>query len=100
MSDINRARLLDDLRALATIGAQPDGGVDRLAWSDADLAGRRWYAERMREAGLEPRVDAALNVFGHLPGGGGPWLLTGSPPDRRPHGGRPDRAHRSPARPQ
>ncbi|TMG50532.1 MAG: Zn-dependent hydrolase, partial [Chloroflexi bacterium] len=64
MTDVNRDRLLDDLRALSNIGAQPDGAVDRLAWSDADLAGRRWYAERIREAGLEPRVDAALNVFG------------------------------------
>ena len=93
MTDINRDRLLEDLRALSTIGAQPDGGVDRLAWSDADLAGRRWYAERIREAGLEPRVDAALNVFGHLPGSGGPWLLTGSHLDSVPDGGRLDGAY-------
>ena len=59
MTDVNRDRLLDDLRALSTIGAQPDGGVDRLAWSDADLAGRRWFAKRMQEAGLEARLDAA-----------------------------------------
>src|SRR5947208_15257440 len=93
MTDVNRDRLLDDLRALTTIGAQPDGGVDRLAWSDADLAGRRWYAGRIREAGLAPRVDAALNVFGHLPGSGGPWLLTGSHLDSVPDGGRLDGAY-------
>src|SRR5207247_540150 len=93
VTDVNGDRLLDDLRALSTIGAQPDGGVDRLAWSDADLAGRRWYAERIREAGLEPRVDVALNVFGHLPGSGGPWLLTGSHLDSVPDGGRLDGAY-------
>ena len=93
MSDINGERLLADLRALAAIGGLPDGGVDRLAWSDNDLAGRRWFAERMGVAGIEPRVDAALNVFGHMPGTKGPWLLTGSHLDSVPNGGRLDGAY-------
>jgi N-carbamoyl-L-amino-acid hydrolase len=93
VSDINAQRLLADLRALAAIGGVADGGVDRLAWSDHDLAGRRWFAERMREAGIEPRVDAALNVFGHLSGTVGPWLLTGSHLDTVPNGGRLDGAY-------
>src|SRR2546429_9275686 len=89
VSDINSERLLADLRALAAIGGLPDGGVDRLAWSEHDLAGRRWFAERMSEAGIEARVDAALNVFGHLPGTVGPWVLTGSHLDSVPNAGRP-----------
>ena len=93
MTDINAERLLADLHTLSTIGGQADGGVDRLAWSDADLAARRWFAERMREAGLEPRVDAALNVFGHLTGSIGPRLLTGSHLDSVPNGGRLDGAY-------
>jgi N-carbamoyl-L-amino-acid hydrolase len=93
VSDINGERLLADLRALAAIGGLPDGGVDRLAWSEADLAGRRWFAERMGEAGVEARVDAALNVFGHMPGTTGPWLLTGSHLDTVPNGGRLDGAY-------
>jgi N-carbamoyl-L-amino-acid hydrolase len=93
VSDINGERLLADLRALAAIGGLPDGGVDRLAWSDHDLAGRRWFAERMGEAGIEARVDAALNVFGHMPGTTGPWLLTGSHLDTVPNGGRLDGAY-------
>jgi len=93
VSDINGERLLADLRALAVIGGLPDGGVDRLAWSDHDLAGRRWFAERMREAGIEARLDAALNVFGHMPGTKGPWLLTGSHLDSVPNGGRLDGAY-------
>ena len=93
MSDINGERLLADLRALAAIGGLPGGGVDRLAWSEHDLAGRRWFAERMEEAGIEPRVDAALNVFGHMPNTTGPWLLTGSHLDSVPNGGRLDGAY-------
>lgn len=93
MTDINGERLLADLRALSTIGGQADGGVDRLAWSEADLAARRWFAERIREAGLEPRVDAALNVFGRLPGTADRLLLTGSHLDSVPNGGRLDGAY-------
>src|SRR5438105_1972617 len=93
VSEINGERLLADLRALAAIGGLPDGGVDRLAWSEHDLAGRRWFSERMSEAGIEARVDAALNVFGHLPGTTGPWLLTGSHLDSVPNGGRLDGAY-------
>jgi len=93
LSDINAQRLLSDLRTLSAIGARADGGVDRLAWSEADLAARRWFAERIREAGLEPRVDAALNVFGHMSGSAGPRLLTGSHLDSVPNGGRLDGAY-------
>src|SRR3989442_13972396 len=93
VSDINGERLLADLRALAAIGCLPDGGVDRLAWSEHDLAGRRWFAERVSEAGIEARVDAALNVFGHMPGTVGPWVLTGSHLDSVPNGGRLDGAY-------
>jgi N-carbamoyl-L-amino-acid hydrolase len=58
-----------------------------LAWSEADLAGRRWFAHRLAEAGLEARHDSALNVFGHIPGAAGPFVLTGSHLDSVPNGG-------------
>lgn len=93
VSDINEERLLSDLRTLSTIGGRTDGGIDRLAWSDADLAGRRWFADRIREAGLEARLDEALNVFGHVPGASGPFVLTGSHLDSVPEGGRLDGAY-------
>ena len=93
MSYIDAARLLADLRALSAIGGLADGGVDRLAWSDADLAGRRWFAQRIQEAGLEARLDAALNVFGHMPGTTGPVVLSGSHLDSVPNGGRLDGAY-------
>jgi N-carbamoyl-L-amino-acid hydrolase len=47
----------------------------------------------LSQAGIEPRVDAALNVFGHMPGTTGPWLLTGSHLDSVPNGGWLDGAY-------
>jgi len=93
MKDINGERLLSDLGELSAIGGRPDGGLDRLAWSEADLEARHWFAARMRDSSLEVRFDEALNVFGHLPGAGGPFLLTGSHLDSVPSGGRLDGAY-------
>ena len=93
MSDIDVERFLDDLGAFSRIGGRPDGGLDRLAWSPADLEGRRFLEQRMREAGLEVRTDEALNVFGHVPRSRGPWLLLGSHADSVPRGGRLDGAY-------
>src|SRR5207248_1916371 len=75
---------------LARIGGRPDGGVDRVAGSEADLAARRWLASRIEAAGLEARTDAAGNVFGRVPHSRGPWLLLGSHTDTVPAGGRLD----------
>ena len=89
---ISAERLLGGLAELASIGGRPDGGVDRVAGSEADLAARRWLAERMRGAGLVADLDAVNNVFGHPPEGG-PWLLLGSHSDTVPAGGRLDGAY-------
>src|SRR5205807_9542689 len=84
--------VLDGLVELARIGGRPDGGVDRIAGSDADVLARRWLVERMGEAGLEAGLDEVNNVFGHPPGRG-PWLLLGSHTDTVPAGGRLDGAY-------
>src|SRR5260370_38070515 len=88
MTEINGARLLGDLRPFSEIGGRPDGGLDRLAWTEPDLEGRRWLADRMRACGLDARTDPALNGFGHLSATSGPWLLLGARTDRVPRGGR------------
>ncbi|HYM50970.1 MAG TPA: Zn-dependent hydrolase [Candidatus Limnocylindrales bacterium] len=93
MTDIDAARFLEDMRAFSRIGGRPDGGLDRLAWSPADVEGRRWLAARLRESGLEARTDEALNVFGHHPDSSGPFLLVGSHADSVPRGGRLDGAY-------
>lgn len=79
------ARMLDDLAALRRIGAV-GAGVARPAFSDADIAARRWIAGRMAAAGLRPLADPWGNLFG-LPEGEGPALLVGSHSDTQPLGG-------------
>jgi len=63
-----------------------------VAGSPADLAARTWLRGRMEAAGLVARADDVNNVFGHEPGGSGPWLLVGSHTDTVPAGGRLDGA--------
>jgi beta-ureidopropionase / N-carbamoyl-L-amino-acid hydrolase len=85
MIPVDPARMLADLDHLRTIGGQGTG-VARRAFSDADVAARRWLADRMRDAGLEVTVDACGNLFG-LPPGDAPCLLVGSHSDTQPLGG-------------
>lgn len=82
---VNPDRLLADLDHLRTIGAVGTG-VSRMAFTDEDIAARRWLAEQMAEAGLEVTVDACGNLFG-LPPGDAPCLLVGSHSDTQPLGG-------------
>ena len=81
-------RLLATLKKLSEFGANPDGGVSRIGFSEADLAGRAYVTALMRESGLTVRVDAAGNIFGRRPGTENlPVLLFGSHIDSVPHGG-------------
>lgn len=82
---VDPARMLATLDHLRTIGAA-GAGVSRPAFSDADVAARRWLAGAMREAGLQVRVDLAGNLFG-VPPGEGPAILVGSHCDTQPLGG-------------
>ncbi|MDO8284488.1 MAG: M20/M25/M40 family metallo-hydrolase, partial [Rhodoferax sp.] len=65
---INGERLLDSLHALGQIGALPGGGVNRLALTDADRAGRDWTVARMRELGMRIAIDGIGNIVGTFPG--------------------------------
>lgn len=82
---IDPMRLLADLRQLATFG-KVGTGVDRPAFSPADVAARRWLEGRMREAGLQAGVDRYGNVYGRSPGTS-KALLIGSHSDSVPKGG-------------
>ena len=64
-------------------------GVSRVAYSDADVAGRRYTIDLMRAAGLDPRVDPAGNIFGRRAGTDAslPPILFGSHIDSVPNGG-------------
>ena len=65
---INAQRLLSSLQALGQVGALPGGGVNRLALTDADRAGRDWIVSRMHALGMQVVVDAIGNIFGTYPG--------------------------------
>jgi beta-ureidopropionase / N-carbamoyl-L-amino-acid hydrolase len=85
MIPVDPARFLADLHALRGFGAaEVPTGVVRPAFSEADIAARRWLAGRMEEAGLEPRWDPVGNLFGLAPGRS---LLMGSHTDSQPEGG-------------
>lgn len=64
---VNFDRLRDDIAALSEIGRAEDGGIYRMAFSDADMQARHWLQERIDTAGLESYIDGAANVFGRLP---------------------------------
>lgn len=86
MIDVDAARFLADLHALRAFG-RVGTGVVRPALSDADMAARRWLAERFRDAGLTPVFDPLGSLFGLPDGFGGPCLLVGSHSDSQPEGG-------------
>jgi len=85
MIAIKPERLLADLRALAKFG-QYKTGVDRIAFSEADIEARKWIAERYREAGLEASMDRFGTVYGVAPGVS-KAVLIGSHSDTVPRGG-------------
>jgi N-carbamoyl-L-amino-acid hydrolase len=61
---INLARLCRYLDELAEIGALPEGGVSRLALSDADKQGRDLVVSWMDRLGLTVHVDQVGNIIG------------------------------------
>ena len=83
---------MDHLFALAQFGKNPQGGVSRVAYSDADKQGREFVLGLMREARLETTIDAAGNLIGRRPGSatGLKPLLIGSHIDTVPEGGNYD----------
>jgi beta-ureidopropionase / N-carbamoyl-L-amino-acid hydrolase len=67
-SDLLRRRI----EALSVFG-RPEGGsfadgVSRVAYTDADVAGRAYVMGLMRDAGLTPRIDPAGNIFARRDG--------------------------------
>ena len=90
---INASRLQQSLEGLSVFG-RPDGGtfadgVSRVAYSDADVAGRKYAMQLMHDAGLDPRVDAGGNITATRPGSDSSLkpILFGSHIDSVPSGG-------------
>ncbi len=49
---VNKGRIEERIKMLSRYGRNEDGGVDRVAFSDAAIAGRAFVQRLMREAGL------------------------------------------------
>ena len=61
--------------------------MSRVAYSDADVAGRLWLLDEVRAAGFTPRLDPAGNVFVRMGADRRPPILFGSHIDSVPGGG-------------
>src|SRR5215471_794255 len=89
---INGSRINQHLQGLSEFGKNPQGGVSRVAYSDADRQGRDYAMRLMREAGLEVSLDAAGNIVGSRAGSDLSLkpLMIGSHIDSVPEGGNYD----------
>ncbi len=84
----NGARVNGWLAQMDSIGRTP-GGINRVAYSEGDLAGRAFTMDLYRQASLTPRIDAAGNIVGRLEGStsGLPPIVIGSHVDSVTDGG-------------
>ena len=89
---VNAQRIHEHLSALSKFGANPQGGVSRVAYSDADLQGRNYAISLMKQAGLNVHIDDAGNIVGTRAGSDASLkpLLIGSHIDSVPMGGNYD----------
>ncbi|MBO8141632.1 MAG: Zn-dependent hydrolase [Firmicutes bacterium] len=93
MPRVNSARIQEALDRFARIGATPDGGVERLCFSEEDWAGREELRRWWEQMGLVVRTDPAANMFARREGTEArPVILLGSHLDTVPRGGRFDGA--------
>jgi N-carbamoyl-L-amino-acid hydrolase len=87
--ELDRDRFVETMRRQAAIGGTDDGGLHRLALSDADRRARDWFVSELEALDLEVRVDAFGNTFGYRPGSDpeAGTVLVGSHLDSQPDGG-------------
>ena len=85
-------RMEQRIQTLSGFGANPQGGVSRVAFSKADIEGREYIKDLMEQAGLEVRLDTAGNIIGKREGSDPdlPVIMFGSHIDSVPGGGNYD----------
>ena len=86
---VDGSRLNSHLTELAKFGKTPEGGTNRVAYSDIDQQARQYAMQLMRDAKLEVGVDAAGNIIGRRAGSDAALkpLMIGSHIDSVPQGG-------------
>ena len=88
MPTINPSRMKAVFDGINAFGRNSDtGGFNRIGFSDADMAARRWLADYMESEGLAVSWDAAGNCFGRFGDGDSPSVMAGSHTDTVPEGG-------------
>ena len=72
---VNQDRLEATIFKLSDFGKDENGVTNRVAFSDADIAGRQYVFDLMKEAGLDVSIDFAGNIIG---------LRAGTDPSKKP----------------
>ena len=88
----NAERMQQRIQTLSRFGANPQGGVSRIAFSKADIEARELIKGWMEQIGLEVRIDTAGNIIGRREGRDSdlPVIMFGSHIDSVPGGGNYD----------
>ena len=90
--EIDKARLVSEIEALAAFSDAEPPAVTRVVFSAADLKARAWMKARCEDAGLDVRQDAIGNTFARWNGSDpqAPMVGTGSHIDAIPNAGKYD----------
>jgi len=89
---VNQDRIENRILTLGNYGKNPEGGVSRVAFSEADIKGREYMMQLMKDAELEVSIDAAGNIIGRRKGNNSNAkpIMFGSHIDSVPFGGNYD----------
>jgi N-carbamoyl-L-amino-acid hydrolase len=89
---VNGPRIVRHLQGLSEYGKNPQGGVSRVAYTEADRDGREFVMGLMRDAGLAVSIDVAGNLVGTRNGTDAKLkpIVIGSHIDSVPEGGNYD----------
>jgi N-carbamoyl-L-amino-acid hydrolase len=90
---VNATRLNGWLTQFDSIGRTATG-MNRVGYSEGDLAGRQFVLDLMKQSGMSPRIDAAGNIFARIAGSDATLkpILIGSHVDSVTDGGNYDGA--------
>ena len=87
--EVNGQRLNQRMNALSAFGANAEGGIDRVAFSDANIQALDWISQLLEEVGFASSTDFAGNLIARKPGSISelPPIMVGSHIDSVPGGG-------------
>jgi len=65
---VNEQRIANRIVELSKFGMDDKGHGYRVAYTKGDIEGRAWFMKLMKNAGLEPTIDAGGNIIGKRKG--------------------------------